>query len=128
MRDPKRADRVASVAFRNVPSFVYEPSLPVTVHGRTVPVDVAFGGAFYAIVDAEAAGGLQEDVGGGFLVPDVLAGDDGGEEDARDDDHEVERLEQRHEMSTSRVHGVRGAPSGIRRGTQPMRRSSQRGE
>ena len=48
--------RVESVAFRNVASFVFEPSLMVTVAGRKVPVDVAFGGAFYAIVDAEAAG------------------------------------------------------------------------
>jgi proline racemase len=48
--------RVESVAFRNVPSFVFEPSLLVTVGGRKIPVDVAFGGAFYAIVDAEAAG------------------------------------------------------------------------
>jgi proline racemase len=47
---------VSSVAFRNVPSFVFEASLPVTVGGRKIPVDVAFGGAFYAIVDAEAAG------------------------------------------------------------------------
>ena len=30
--------------------------MPVELGGRTVPVDVAFGGAFYAIVDAEAAG------------------------------------------------------------------------
>ncbi len=50
------AVRVASVAFENVPSFVFEASLPVTVAGRTIPVDVAFGGAFYAIVDSEAAG------------------------------------------------------------------------
>jgi proline racemase len=49
--------RVSSVAFRNVPSFVFEAGLPVTLSsGRTVPVDIAFGGAFYAIVDAEAAG------------------------------------------------------------------------
>ena len=48
--------RVESVAFRNVASFVFEPSLMVTVGGRKIPVDVAFGGAFYAIVDAEAAG------------------------------------------------------------------------
>jgi proline racemase len=48
--------RVDSVAFRNVASFVFEPSLLVTVGGRKIPVDVAFGGAFYAIVDAEAAG------------------------------------------------------------------------
>jgi proline racemase len=48
--------RVASVSFRNVPSFVFEASLPVTIGARKIPVDVAFGGAFYAIVDAEAAG------------------------------------------------------------------------
>jgi len=48
--------RVESVAFRNVPSFVFEPSLLVPVGGRKIPVDIAFGGAFYAIVDAEAAG------------------------------------------------------------------------
>lgn len=50
------AVRVESVAFRNVPSFVFEPSLMVPVGTRKIPVDVAFGGAFYAIVDAEAAG------------------------------------------------------------------------
>ena len=50
------AVRVDSVAFRNVPSFVFEPSLLVSVGSRKIPVDVAFGGAFYAIVDAEAAG------------------------------------------------------------------------
>ena len=48
--------RVESVAFRNVASFVFEPSLMVTVNGKKIPVDVAFGGAFYAIVDSEAAG------------------------------------------------------------------------
>jgi trans-L-3-hydroxyproline dehydratase len=47
---------VTSVAFRNVPSFVLEAALPVRVGTRTVPVDVAFGGAFYAIADAEAVG------------------------------------------------------------------------
>jgi trans-L-3-hydroxyproline dehydratase len=50
------AMRVESVAFRNVPSFVFEPSVLVSINGRRIPVDVAFGGAFYAIVDAEAAG------------------------------------------------------------------------
>jgi proline racemase len=48
--------RVDSVAFRNVASFVFEPSLLVSIAGRRIPVDVAFGGAFYAIVDSEAAG------------------------------------------------------------------------
>jgi trans-L-3-hydroxyproline dehydratase len=49
--------RVSSVAFRNVPSFVFEAGLHVKLSGgRTLLADVAFGGAFYAIVDAEAAG------------------------------------------------------------------------
>jgi proline racemase len=47
---------VEAVAFRNVPSFVFEAGLPLSIAGRAMSVDVAFGGAFYAIVDAEAAG------------------------------------------------------------------------
>jgi len=50
------ASRVTSVAFENVPSFVLYPGLSVRAVNREVRVDVAFGGAFYAIVDAEAAG------------------------------------------------------------------------
>ena len=49
-------DRVISVRFRNVPSFVLHPAVPVRVGTREVRADVAFGGAFYAIVDAEAVG------------------------------------------------------------------------
>ncbi len=48
--------RVEEVSFVNVPSFVLRAGTPVEVEGRLVPVDVAFGGAFYAIVDGEAAG------------------------------------------------------------------------
>ncbi|HXW06110.1 MAG TPA: proline racemase family protein [Vicinamibacterales bacterium] len=48
--------RVASVRFRNVPSFVLHAGLEVRVSGRSLRADVAYGGAFYAIVDAEAAG------------------------------------------------------------------------
>jgi trans-L-3-hydroxyproline dehydratase len=51
-----RGSRVASVSFVNVPSFVFEAGLPVAVSGRSLRVDIAFGGAFYAIVDAESAG------------------------------------------------------------------------
>ena len=50
------ATRVASVAFENVPSFVFCAGLPVRAANRDVRVDVAFGGAFYAIVDAESVG------------------------------------------------------------------------
>jgi trans-L-3-hydroxyproline dehydratase len=48
--------RVESVAFVNVPSFVLHGGLPVTLGSRQIRADVAFGGAFYAIVDSEAAG------------------------------------------------------------------------
>jgi proline racemase len=48
--------RVRQVSFVNVPSFVLASGISVKVGARTVPVDVAFGGAFYAIVDSEAAG------------------------------------------------------------------------
>jgi proline racemase len=57
MTDATGERRVSSVAFRNVPSFVFEAGVPVKLSGgRTLLVDIAFGGAFYAIVDAEAAG------------------------------------------------------------------------
>jgi proline racemase len=48
--------RVDSVAFVNVPSFVLHGGLAVKLAARTIRVDVAFGGAFYAIVDGEAVG------------------------------------------------------------------------
>src|SRR5687768_2120130 len=47
---------VVSVSFRNVPSFVLHAGIPVRAGTREVRADVAFGGAFYAIVDSEAAG------------------------------------------------------------------------
>jgi len=51
-----REPRVIGVSFRNVPSFVLAAGIPVRLGSRTVPADIAFGGAFYAIVDSEAAG------------------------------------------------------------------------
>jgi proline racemase len=48
--------RVDSVAFLNVPSFVLHGGLTVKLASRTIRADVAFGGAFYAIVDSEAVG------------------------------------------------------------------------
>jgi proline racemase len=47
---------VDSVAFTNVPSFVHAPSYPVRLGTRELRVDLAFGGAFYAIADTEAIG------------------------------------------------------------------------
>jgi trans-L-3-hydroxyproline dehydratase len=51
--DLSRADEVAVA---NVPSFVHTAAHPVRVGSRSLRVDVAFGGVFYAIVDSEAAG------------------------------------------------------------------------
>jgi trans-L-3-hydroxyproline dehydratase len=48
--------RVSDVSFVNVPSFVLASAVPVSLGRRAFTVDVAFGGAFYAIVDAESAG------------------------------------------------------------------------
>jgi proline racemase len=50
------ATRVDAVAFTNVPAFVYLPGQAVKIGTRVLRVDVAFGGAFYAIVDVEAVG------------------------------------------------------------------------
>jgi proline racemase len=54
--DAPRSGRVRSVSFRNVPSFVLHAAVPVRVDGRNLSADVAFGGAFYAIVDSESLG------------------------------------------------------------------------
>jgi trans-L-3-hydroxyproline dehydratase len=56
VQDAAGVRRVGAVAFRNVPSFVVEAGLPLKCGNRAVLVDIAFGGAFYAIVDAESAG------------------------------------------------------------------------
>jgi len=50
------AGRVENVAFQNVPSFVLHGGLTVKLATRHIRADVAFGGAFYAIVDSEAVG------------------------------------------------------------------------
>jgi proline racemase len=48
--------RVERIAFVNVPSFVVHAGLPITVGPKTIRADVAFGGAFYAVVDSETMG------------------------------------------------------------------------
>jgi trans-L-3-hydroxyproline dehydratase len=47
---------VLRARFVNVPSFVLHGGVDVKLGARIVRVDIAFGGAFYAIVDGEAAG------------------------------------------------------------------------
>lgn len=48
--------RVDTVAFTNVPAFVQSASRPVRIGHRELRVDVAYGGAFFAIADTEAVG------------------------------------------------------------------------
>lgn len=50
------AGRVLDVRFRNVPSFRLVKDLAIDVRGETIPVDIAFGGAWYVIAQAEALG------------------------------------------------------------------------
>jgi proline racemase len=54
----QKGDRrhVDAVAFTNVPSFVYAAGHTVKLGTRELRVDIAFGGAFYAIADTEAIG------------------------------------------------------------------------
>jgi proline racemase len=56
VKETARRTRVESVSFRNVPSFVLHAAVPVRAGGREIRADIAFGGAFYAIVDSESAG------------------------------------------------------------------------
>jgi proline racemase len=53
---PADSTRVERVSYVNVPSFVLSAGLPIKLGSRTIRVDVVFAGAFYAIVDSEAAG------------------------------------------------------------------------
>jgi trans-L-3-hydroxyproline dehydratase len=50
------AGRIESVSFTNVASFVLEPRVTVDAGGHSVDCTIAFGGAFYAYVDAEPLG------------------------------------------------------------------------
>ena len=49
-------NRVDAVTMTNVPAFVYAASVAVKIGLRQFRVDVAYGGAFYAIVDTESTG------------------------------------------------------------------------
>src|SRR4029077_12507290 len=61
--------KVTAVTFRNVPAFATHIAAPVEVpHLGTVIVDVAYGGMFYVIAEAEAFGlRLTPDEGGDIV-------------------------------------------------------------
>ncbi|MGF9977577.1 proline racemase family protein [Viridibacillus arvi] len=47
---------VEAVSFENVPSFVLEKDMPVSIDGFEFNVDISFGGAFYAVVKSKEMG------------------------------------------------------------------------
>ncbi len=49
-------EHVTAVAFQNVPSFQYAKSVPIEISTGPLEVDIAYGGAFYVLVDAAALG------------------------------------------------------------------------
>ena len=64
--------RVARTVFRNVPSFLYRRDQSIDVKGLgSVTFDIAYGGAFYAIVDA---GGLGLNIDAGNYMKLIDAG------------------------------------------------------
>jgi proline racemase/trans-L-3-hydroxyproline dehydratase len=75
-----RAGAVASVAFRNVPSYVIARRVPVRTGRGAAVVDVSYGGAIYASVPASAFGlevrpdRIGELVAAGRAVKGALAG------------------------------------------------------
>jgi proline racemase len=52
----RTGDRVTRVVYLGAPSFVVRGGVEVVLATRRVRADVAFGGAFYAIVDSESVG------------------------------------------------------------------------
>jgi proline racemase len=71
--------RVRSVGFHNVPSFVHAEHIPIKTPYGEVLVDIAFGGAFYGIVDVEQLGmevkpeNISYFVEQGRLIKDALS-------------------------------------------------------
>jgi len=51
-----KGDKVTSVRFRNVPSFVFENDLSLTTSRGPLKIDISYGGAFYASVHAPDVG------------------------------------------------------------------------
>ena len=48
--------KAVEVSLDNVPSFLFTDQVSVLMDGREIPVSVAFGGSFFALVDAQKAG------------------------------------------------------------------------
>lgn len=51
--------KAVSVSLVNVPAFLYKSGQKVTVEGRDISCDIAFGGSFFALVDAQKQLGID---------------------------------------------------------------------
>lgn len=49
-------NKVESVSFDNVPSFVYKNDLKLNINGKDISGKIAFGGAFYAVINSKDIG------------------------------------------------------------------------
>jgi len=54
-----QTNRIKSVKFNNVPSFVYKLNLKIDLDGLEIIYDIAFGGAFYVYCDVKQFQGMQ---------------------------------------------------------------------
>lgn len=52
--------KVLSVTLTNVPSFLYKRDQKVTVDGKEITFDISFGGSFFALVDTDKLGLVDE--------------------------------------------------------------------
>ena len=59
VRAEVKEGRVQSVSLVNVPAFLYKKDQTVTVGGKEYSFDIAFGGSFFALVDAEKNLGIS---------------------------------------------------------------------
>ena len=52
--------KVLSVTLTNVPSFLYKADQKITVDGKEITFDISFGGSFFALVDTDKLGLVDE--------------------------------------------------------------------
>ncbi len=52
--------KVLNVTLTNVPSFLYKPNQKVVVDGKEITFDISFGGSFFALVDTDKLGLVDE--------------------------------------------------------------------
>ena len=52
--------KVLGVTLENVPAFLYKPNQKVVIDGKEITFDISFGGSFFALVDTDKLGLVDE--------------------------------------------------------------------